>query len=37
MDAPWGSRKDKDGAPLAEGEVPIFPPAFRKTGVADLS
>ena len=32
MEAP-GIRKDSDGAPLAEGEVPIFPPAFRKTGI----
>ena len=32
MDAP-GIRKDNDGAPLAEGEILIFPPAFRKTGI----
>jgi putative ABC transport system permease protein len=32
MDAP-GIRKDADGTPLAEGEVLISPPAFRKTGI----
>jgi putative ABC transport system permease protein len=32
LDAP-GIRKDADGAPLAEGEVYIDPPAFRKNGI----
>lgn len=28
-----GIRKDKDGAPLAEGEILVGPPALRKTGI----
>jgi putative ABC transport system permease protein len=32
VDTP-GIRKDADGAPLAEGEFMLFPPAFRKNGI----